>query len=357
MIYIGMSIFVSGLSLFLIVLIILFVKNIKTRALYKTALEQVKEAIELAKQSSRAKDEFLAKMSHEIRTPMNAIIGMIELALREDALDAAREHLITVKQAGVNLLSIINDILDLSRIESGDMKIISVNYFLSSLLNDVISIIRMKTVDSPLRFAVNVDSNIPNALIGDETRIRQILINLLGNAVKFTNDGYVFLRIHGEIQEEKIVMLKIEVEDSGRGIKQEDMEKLFENYFQIDSAPSNEKGVGLGLAITRNIVLAMGGDISVQSEYGKGSTFTVILPQKIYNRKKLAAVENPEEKAAIVFERRRVYADSIAYAINNLDVKCKHVANCEEFMAIISEESFPFIFVSYDLFKKTKKRL
>ena len=151
-------------------------------------------------EKSRLKD-FLAKMSHEIRTPMNAIIGMTELALREEKLEAAREHLFTVKQAGFNLLSLINDILDFSKIEQGKLEIIQANYLFSSLIHDVISIIRMRAIDSQIRFTVNIDSNIPNALIGDEIRIRQVLINILGNAIKYTQDGFVSFALKQEILE------------------------------------------------------------------------------------------------------------------------------------------------------------
>jgi len=142
-----------------------------------------------AEEKSQAKTEFLAKMSHEIRTPMNAIIGMAELALRAAKLSVAHEYVFTVKQAGMGLLSIINDILDISKIESGKFELTPHDYHFSSLLNDVINIIRMRTVDSQLRFVVNVDNNIPNSLHGDEVRVRQVLLNILDNAVKYTDSG------------------------------------------------------------------------------------------------------------------------------------------------------------------------
>ena len=312
-------------------------------------------AREQAEQSSRSKGEFLAKMSHEIRTPMNAIVGMAELALREDLSSIVHDHIMTVKQASVNLLAIINDILDFSKIESGNLQIIPTNYFLSSLINDVISIIRMRAVDSHIRFTVYLDSNLPNALMGDEVRIRQILINLLGNAIKYTENGYVSLAVRGETIDENTVNLTMEVKDTGRGIRQENIKKLFDNFSQFDTELNRGvEGVGLGLPISWSIIKAMDGEITVESEYGKGSVFTVILPQKVLHPAKLAVVDNPKEKRALLYERRTVYADSIVYAITNLGVKCELVSSAEQFCDVMKKGSFSFIFVSHALFKKSQ---
>ncbi|MDR2542296.1 MAG: response regulator [Treponema sp.] len=322
---------------------------------YSVDITEIIAAKDEAEQSSRAKSDFLAKMSHEIRTPMNAIIGMAELALRENIQNSAREHVLTVKQAGVNLLSIINDILDLSKIESGNMKIISTEYMLSSLINDVISIIRMRVIESQIRFLVNIDSNLPNSLIGDEIKIRQILLNLLGNAVKFTDKGYVLFNMYGKKTDENTIGLVMEIIDSGRGIKEEHIENLFLDYSQIDiEANKDKEGIGLGLAISRNIARLMNGDISVQSEFGKGSTFTVTLPQKIINPEKIAIVENPGEKTSIIYEQHKTCADSIAFTINNLGVKHELVSTTEEFREKLAKNSFPFIFISCALFEKTR---
>ena len=303
----------------------------------------------------KAKNNFLAKMSHEIRTPMNAIIGMSELALREEKLTSAKEHVLTIKQAGANLLSIINDILDLSKIESGKLEIVPANYLFSSLVNDVINIIRMRVVDSKLRFVVNIDSSIPNALSGDETRIRQILLNILSNAVKYTKKGFISFSVTGEIREDT-VNLTIDVVDSGKGIKQEDIGKLFGDFIQVDlEANKGIEGTGLGLAITKNLTNAMGGDISVQSEYGKGSIFTITLPQKICSSEPMATVENPEDKSVLVYERRQIYADSMICNIDNLGVNCTRVKNDEELHKELKIKDYSFIFVTYVLLENVKK--
>ncbi|MDR0313020.1 MAG: PAS domain-containing protein, partial [Treponema sp.] len=259
---------------------------------YFRDLTEQKAMVQLAKQqaeaeaANRAKSSFLASMSHEIRTPMNAIIGMAELALRADNIDTAREHVSTVKHASANLLSIINDILDLSKIETGKLEIVSKDYLFSSLINDVINIIRMRATDSRLHFVVNIDCSIPNALIGDEIRIRQALLNILGNAVKYTENGYVSLTVRVTQIEEETVRLGMEVKDTGIGIKEEDMKNLFREYAQFDMEKNKGiEGTGLGLVITRNILEAMGGDIGVKSEYGRGSVFTINLPQQIRSNK------------------------------------------------------------------------
>jgi len=304
--------------------------------------------------ASNAKTDFLAKMSHEIRTPMNAITGMAELALRENIPDTAREHVITIKQAGANLLSIINDILDFSKIESGKMEIVPSNYQFSSLVNDVVSIIRMRVVDSSLSFAVNVDCNIPNSLFGDEVRIRQVLLNILSNAVKYTKKGFVSFAVNGDITGDK-VLLTIDVTDSGNGIKPEDLEKLFGEFVQIDlAANKGVEGTGLGLAITKRLVNAMGGDISVQSEYGKGSTFTVTISQNICSPEPLAIIEKPEEKSVIVYENNGIYADSIICSVDNLGVECERAESDDELRKKLKIKDYVFLFVSYTLLENAK---
>jgi len=305
---------------------------------------------------SKAKGDFLAKMSHEIRTPMNAITGMTELALRENIPLSAKEHILTIKQASSHLLSLINDILDLSKIESGKLEIINAPYSFSSLLNDVVSIIRMKTVDSNVRFVVNTDCRIPNSLFGDETRVRQVMLNILSNAVKYTDKGFISFAVLGEITGEDTVLLTIEVTDTGRGIKGEDIKKLFGDFVQVDSADSrNIEGTGLGLAITKNLVTAMGGEIGVMSEYNKGSTFTVSLPQKILMPQPLAAVDKPEEKSAIVYERREVFANSIVCTVDNLGVECDYAGDEAEFRGRLKQKNYTFVFVESHLYADVKK--
>jgi len=305
---------------------------------------------EAAQAASRSKSAFLAHMSHEIRTPMNAITGMTQLILREDVPTEIYEYVMSIKHASSNLLSLINDILDFSKIEAGSLEIVPVEYSFGSLINDVLIIARMRVSEKAILFTANIDCNIPGRLIGDESRIRQIFLNILTNAAKYTNEGFVSLNVTSQLIDdaENTVIVTIEVSDSGVGIKEQDMEKLFGDFARFDRVKNKGvQGTGLGLAITKSLCEAMGGDISARSEYGVGSTFTVKIPQRFTAYEKFACVSEPENKPVLIYEPRSIYADSIARSLNDLGVRCAVAGNLPELLGELQRFPYPFIFVSY----------
>lgn len=243
--------------------------------------DELRAAKNLAEQANHAKSDFLANMSHEIRTPINAIMGMNEMVLRESKDESIREYATNIESASKTLLSLINDILDFSKIEAGKMEIIQAPYDVAVFFNDVVNMTSVKAKQKQLDFQVDIDSNLPSVLNGDEVRNRQVIVNILNNAVKYTKQGVVKFHVKG-IREENAFTLKMQVEDSGIGIKEEDMDKLFGGFQRLDLEKNRSiEGTGLGLAITRNLLERMNGRIEVSSEYGKGSVFTVYLTQEV----------------------------------------------------------------------------
>ncbi len=231
--------------------------------------------------ANKAKSNFLANMSHEIRTPMNAIIGMDEMILRESNDPSINKFALDIRSASKTLLSIINDILDLSKIESGKMEIIPIEYDSASVFYDVTNMTRGKAEDKGLVFEVNVHNDTPVRLLGDEIRIRQVMLNIINNAIKYTEKGSVKVNVSYDRDQE---ILLVSVSDTGIGIKPEDIDKLYNLFQRLEETKNrNIEGTGLGLNITKQLVEMMGGHIFVESTYGEGTTFKVEVPQKMIN--------------------------------------------------------------------------
>ena len=293
------------------------------------------------------KSSFLARMSHEIRTPMNSILGMAELIQRKAISSEIQEYIEIIQQSGNSLLAIINDILDFSKIESGRLQIQNQNYYLAYVINDMINMIRPRIAEKSLNFFVNVKSDIPAQLYGDDVRLRQILTNLLSNAVKYTRKGFISLDIDMEPLESGSLKLICSVKDSGIGIKPDDLKNLFNEFTRMDSKTNlGIEGTGLGLVITRALCRAMGGDVTVSSEYSKGTVFNAVIVQEYSDEKPVAMVVNPDDKKVLFYDWRPEYVESISETLKGLGISYHCPGVFHDFLNDLEHGRFDYAFIS-----------
>ena len=322
---------------------------------YKTSQESMLEMIDALRKSEREKDDFLANVSHEIRTPINTICGISEIVLKNDVPVEMREDMLNIQSAGRNLMSVVGDILDYSELQEGDFEIVEENYYVSSTIYDVINMSMAKKSEKKLELIVDCDADMPSVLIGDEQKIRRVIMNLVNNAIEFTSEGCVSIRF-GYRKEEYGVNLIISVKDSGIGMTKESVENLFKKFSQADMGRTRKKGgVGLGLAIAQTIVNRMGGFITVKSELGKGSEFKIVIPQKVYDAKPIVEMPEKGEINAAVYinmeqfrynEIRDEYGENIKRLVEQLKVKCHVCRNLQELKRWEKREDFNQIFIS-----------
>ena len=312
--------------------------------------------------ASEAKGRFLANISHEIRTPIHAVLGMDEMILRESREDNIKEYAMDIQNAGQTLLSLINDILDISKIESGKLEIIPVDYDFSSLIHDVMNMMQMKAKDKDLLFLLNVDEKIPSRMLGDDVRIRQVLVNIINNAIKYTEHGSVTLDVKADIEGD-MAAVTFSVEDTGIGIKKEDMQKLFAEFERIEEEKNRKiEGTGLGMSITIQLLQMMGSRLMVDSEYGKGSRFSFTLMQKIVNSEPVGTlgkrIKNrekysyhvmftaPDAKILIVDDNavnRKVFVS----LLKSTKMQVDEAAGGEQCLEFVREKKYDIIFMDH----------
>lgn len=313
-------------------------------------LREVEDKKNEAERADQAKSDFLANMSHEIRTPMNAITGMVELLMQNELSDKEYEYVDTIKTASDGLLSLINDILDFSKIEAGKLDVVEEEYNIGVTITDIINIINTKIDKEKVSFNVNINPSLPQDLFGDELRVKQIALNILSNAAKFTKKGFIIFNINYKKVSNDIIMLKLEISDSGIGIKEEDLDEIFDEFKQVDTRRNrNIQGTGLGLAICKRLATIMGGSITMESKYGIGTKVTVTLLQRIKSAKPCAILNNPRSCSVILFDNDSYVLRSISALLDILQVKYDVTNDFEEYKVLIKCRKYTHAFFDYDI--------
>ncbi len=317
-------------------------------------IDRIKDESQVSLSEANAKADFLVNMSHEIRTPMNAICCATELLMKEEHSETAGSYLSILKSSSENLLDVVNDILDFSKIDAGKMNLTEEEYSIETLLDDVKNIISVRLADKPVAFVVDVDPTLPKTIIGDEVRIRQILINLLGNSVKFTAKGLISLTVSYERLSKESIDISFAVRDTGVGIANSDKEKIFQKFGQAGVIKKTPSGTGLGLTICRELATMMGGSISFTSELGKGSVFTARLRQRVTpDNAPIVDVEKNKNLALdfLIWDDNIHYADSLENILKKMGLSVRRVFRESEAEGVLSTVKIDFFIVCSNMFK------
>lgn len=349
----------SGIQMLLRVLSV-YVTMYVTYQLVKAQVEansKMAKNMEAIQRAEQSKDDFMSNISHEIRTPVNTVCGISEIVLRDENLPAGiRDNVYDIQIAGRNLLSLVSDILDFTELQSGKMELIPDVYNVTSTVNDLIGMAVAKIGPKPLEFIVDCDANIPSGLIGDEQKIRRAILNILDNAIKFTQEGGIILSVTTR-EEEYGVNLIVTVRDTGVGMKRETLEKIFTSFNQVDTKRNRQtSGLGLGLNIAKALTNKMGGFISVRSLFGTGTKIQLTIPQKVLNPEPIIVLENAKKIRVLLYidmEKyqntmvREGYEECIAHIASGLGVFCRPCRNLGEFQRRLAKDDYTHAFISW----------
>jgi len=326
--------------------------------------EKQREALEAIEAVERSHDDFLANVSHEIRTPVNTICGMSEIVLREDLEAGLRADIFSIQTAGRSLLSLVSDVLDFTELQSGKMVLAEESYNITSTLNDIINMSMARMSEKQLELVVDCHADIPSSMVGDEQKIRRVIMNLVNNALKFTVEGCVTIAIYAR-ETDYGTNLVVRVKDTGIGIKEENLEKIFTSFNQVDTRRNRQEGgIGLGLAVSQAMVDIMGGFIKVSSEYGKGTEVQFVVPQKVVDSTPIVNLHHRERVNVAIyidmerFDRpdvRAEYGRVIYHMIGQLKVKCRICQNFAELKRRAGRERFTHIFISIEEYEENRE--